>query len=164
RVLRGVGTRRDRVPRRRRLRRRRRDAASVPARRGARDVRRGPLPTSALELASTRAGVRARTGDAAAASAAVGRSRRPHARASRRGPEDPGDQAVARGDGREPPRREARRRESRTAQTGDAMTAKILAFAGSARAGSWNKKLVAIAAAAATAAGGEVTLVDLRDF
>jgi NAD(P)H-dependent FMN reductase len=44
------------------------------------------------------------------------------------------------------------------------MTAKILAFAGSARAGSWNKKLVAVAAAAARAAGGEVTLVDLRDF
>jgi NAD(P)H-dependent FMN reductase len=44
------------------------------------------------------------------------------------------------------------------------MTAKILAFAGSARAGSWNKKLVAVAANAARAAGGEVTLVDLRDF
>jgi len=44
------------------------------------------------------------------------------------------------------------------------MTAKILAFAGSARAGSWNKKLVAVAASAARAAGGEVTLVDLRDF
>src|SRR5690242_19691070 len=44
------------------------------------------------------------------------------------------------------------------------MTAKILAFAGSARAASWNKKLVAVAAAAARAAGGDVTLVDLRDF
>jgi len=44
------------------------------------------------------------------------------------------------------------------------MTAKILAFAGSARADSMNKKLVAVAAAAARAAGGEVTLVDLRDF
>jgi len=44
------------------------------------------------------------------------------------------------------------------------MTAKILAFAGSARAGSWNKKLVAVAANAARAAGGDVTLVDLRDF
>jgi NAD(P)H-dependent FMN reductase len=44
------------------------------------------------------------------------------------------------------------------------MTAKILAFAGSSRADSVNKKLVAVAAAAARAAGGEVTLVDLRDF
>jgi len=44
------------------------------------------------------------------------------------------------------------------------MTAKILAFAGSARAGSWNKKLIAVAAAATRAAGGDVTLVDLRDF
>jgi len=44
------------------------------------------------------------------------------------------------------------------------MTAKILAFAGSARAESMNKKLVAVAAAAARAAGGDVTLVDLRDF
>jgi NAD(P)H-dependent FMN reductase len=44
------------------------------------------------------------------------------------------------------------------------MTAKILAFAGSSRAGSWNKKLVAVAANAARAAGGDVTLVDLRDF
>lgn len=44
------------------------------------------------------------------------------------------------------------------------MTAKILAFAGSARAASWNKKLVAVAAAAARAAGGDVTLVDLRDY
>lgn len=44
------------------------------------------------------------------------------------------------------------------------MTARILAFAGSARAGSVNKKLAAFAAGAARAAGGEVTLVDLRDF
>jgi NAD(P)H-dependent FMN reductase len=44
------------------------------------------------------------------------------------------------------------------------MTAKILAFAGSARAASVNKKLVAVAAAAARAAGGEVTLIDLRDY
>jgi chromate reductase len=44
------------------------------------------------------------------------------------------------------------------------MTAKILAFAGSSRAGSWNKKLAAVAASAARAAGGEATLVDLRDF
>jgi NAD(P)H-dependent FMN reductase len=44
------------------------------------------------------------------------------------------------------------------------MTARILAFAGSARSGSWNKKLVAVAASAARAAGGETTLVDLADF
>ena len=44
------------------------------------------------------------------------------------------------------------------------MTARILAFAGSARAGSFNKKLVAVAADAARAAGGDATLVDLRDF
>jgi NAD(P)H-dependent FMN reductase len=37
-------------------------------------------------------------------------------------------------------------------------------FAGSPRAGSFNKKLVAIAAAAAREAGADVTVVDLRDF
>ncbi len=41
---------------------------------------------------------------------------------------------------------------------------KILAFAGSTRQGSWNKKLVQVAARAAERAGAEVTLVDLRDF
>jgi chromate reductase, NAD(P)H dehydrogenase (quinone) len=41
---------------------------------------------------------------------------------------------------------------------------KIIAFAGSTREASWNKKLVRIGAAAATAAGGDVTLIDLRDF
>lgn len=41
---------------------------------------------------------------------------------------------------------------------------KILAFAGSARKESYNKKLIHIAAAAAREAGGEVTLIDLRDF
>lgn len=41
---------------------------------------------------------------------------------------------------------------------------KILAFAGSARKDSWNKKLVKIAASGARAAGAEVTLIDLHDF
>ena len=42
--------------------------------------------------------------------------------------------------------------------------AKVLAFAGSAREGSFNKKLIAIAAAGAKEAGADVTLVDLREF
>lgn len=41
---------------------------------------------------------------------------------------------------------------------------KILAFAGSLRTDSFNKKLVRIAASCATKAGGDVTLVDLRDY
>lgn len=41
---------------------------------------------------------------------------------------------------------------------------KLLAFAGSLRRESFNKKLVAIAAAGAQAAGATVTTVDLRDF
>jgi NAD(P)H-dependent FMN reductase len=41
---------------------------------------------------------------------------------------------------------------------------KILAFAGSTRAESHNKKLVKIAAAGAQAAGAEVTYLDLRDI
>lgn len=41
---------------------------------------------------------------------------------------------------------------------------RILAFAGSARRESFNKKLVAIAAERARAAGAEVTLIDLRDY
>ena len=45
------------------------------------------------------------------------------------------------------------------------MTApRILAFAGATRTESWNKKLIKIAAAGATAAGAEVTLIDLRDY
>lgn len=43
-------------------------------------------------------------------------------------------------------------------------TPKILAFAGSTREASYNKKLVQIAAAGARAAGAEVTYVDLRDL
>jgi NAD(P)H-dependent FMN reductase len=41
---------------------------------------------------------------------------------------------------------------------------RILAFAGSLRRDSYNKKLVPIAAAGARQAGAEVTLIDLRDF
>lgn len=41
---------------------------------------------------------------------------------------------------------------------------KILAFAGSTRTGSYNKKLVQIAAAGAKAAGVDVMFMDLRDF
>jgi len=41
---------------------------------------------------------------------------------------------------------------------------RILAFAGSLRRNSWNKKLARIAADAARAAGGEVTLLDLADL
>lgn len=41
---------------------------------------------------------------------------------------------------------------------------KILAFAGSTRTDSYNKKLIRIAAATAQEAGAEVTLVDLRDY
>lgn len=42
--------------------------------------------------------------------------------------------------------------------------ARILAFAGSTRKASFNKKLVTAAAKSAEAAGAEVTLVDLADF
>jgi chromate reductase, NAD(P)H dehydrogenase (quinone) len=41
---------------------------------------------------------------------------------------------------------------------------RVLAFAGSARAGSFNGKLVALAAQAARALGAEVTLLDLRSL
>jgi NAD(P)H-dependent FMN reductase len=43
-------------------------------------------------------------------------------------------------------------------------TPKLLAFAGSTREASWNKKLVRIAADAARVAGAQVTLIDLRDL
>ncbi|WP_424946046.1 NADPH-dependent FMN reductase [Candidatus Spongiihabitans sp.] len=42
--------------------------------------------------------------------------------------------------------------------------AKILAFAGSSRTDSFNRKLIAIAAQGAQEAGAEVTLIDLRDY
>ena len=41
---------------------------------------------------------------------------------------------------------------------------RILAFAGSARKDSYNKRLVRIAAGAAESAGADVTVIDLRDF
>lgn len=44
------------------------------------------------------------------------------------------------------------------------MKPRILAFAGSTRTESYNKRLVRIAAEAARAAGSEVTLLDLRDY
>jgi len=44
------------------------------------------------------------------------------------------------------------------------MIPKILAFAGSTRKDSWNKKLVKIAMDAAKRAGAEVTYLDLRDL
>ena len=44
------------------------------------------------------------------------------------------------------------------------VTPKILAFAGSARRDSFNKKLLRLAAEAARAGGADVTLIDLRDY
>ncbi|MCA9393948.1 MAG: NAD(P)H-dependent oxidoreductase [Candidatus Omnitrophica bacterium] len=41
---------------------------------------------------------------------------------------------------------------------------RILAFAGSAREGSFNKKLVRVAADSAGRAGAEVTVIDLKDY
>ena len=41
---------------------------------------------------------------------------------------------------------------------------RVLAFAGSTRDESFNKRLIRIAAAGARAAGADVTLIDLRDF
>lgn len=43
------------------------------------------------------------------------------------------------------------------------MPPKILAFAGSTRTQSWNKKLIQVAAASTRNAGAEVTVIDLRD-
>ena len=45
-----------------------------------------------------------------------------------------------------------------------AFTPKILAFAGSTRTESFNKKLIQVAIKGARAAGAEVTSIDLRDF
>jgi NAD(P)H-dependent FMN reductase len=44
------------------------------------------------------------------------------------------------------------------------MSVRILAFAGSTRTDSWNKKLIRIGADAAHKAGALVTLIDLRDY
>jgi len=44
------------------------------------------------------------------------------------------------------------------------MSARILVFAGSARAGSLNKKLARVAAVALRAAGADATLIDLADY
>lgn len=44
------------------------------------------------------------------------------------------------------------------------MTSKILAFAGSTRSDSFNKKLVKVAAQGANESGANVTIIDLRDF
>ncbi len=44
------------------------------------------------------------------------------------------------------------------------MANRILAFAGSARKDSFNKKLVRVAADSASINGGDVTLIDLRDY
>lgn len=41
---------------------------------------------------------------------------------------------------------------------------KILAFAGSIRRDSWNRRLIRVATDAARAAGGDVTLIDLADY
>ena len=44
------------------------------------------------------------------------------------------------------------------------VTVKILAFSGSSREGSWNKKLVAIAADGARTTGAEIITVDLANY
>jgi chromate reductase, NAD(P)H dehydrogenase (quinone) len=44
------------------------------------------------------------------------------------------------------------------------VTAKILAFAGSARRNSWNRKVLAVAVAGARDAGAEMTVVNLGDY
>ncbi len=41
---------------------------------------------------------------------------------------------------------------------------KILAFAGSTRTSSWNKKLIGVAAESVRRGGGEATVIDLRDL
>src|SRR5215831_8860589 len=49
-------------------------------------------------------------------------------------------------------------------QGANTMVPRILAFAGSTRRESFNKKLVPIAAKGARDAGADVTLIDLKDF
>ena len=44
------------------------------------------------------------------------------------------------------------------------MKPKILAFAGSTRTDSFNKRLAKVAAAGASESGADVTVIDLRDF
>ncbi|MDH4065205.1 MAG: NAD(P)H-dependent oxidoreductase [Acidobacteriota bacterium] len=44
------------------------------------------------------------------------------------------------------------------------ITAKILAFAGSARRGSWNRRVLEVAVGGARDAGADVTVVDLADY
>jgi NAD(P)H-dependent FMN reductase len=41
---------------------------------------------------------------------------------------------------------------------------RILAFAGSLRSGSYNRKILAVAVDGARAAGADVTRIDLRDY
>lgn len=43
-------------------------------------------------------------------------------------------------------------------------TPRILAFAGSAREGSWNRRILAVAAGGARAAGADVTVINLGDY
>src|SRR3954463_7815955 len=86
-----------------------------------------------------------------------------------------GPEAGAGGEVRGDPLIEAGRRADRQAQSevtrsmtdqegARRMTPRILAFAGSTRRDSFNKRLVPIATKGARDAGAEVTLIDLKDF